>query len=814
MDKSTRNGFQDTSPQTMRKLTSQLSPKRRRTDWVNSCTEMFCKTVCCPSSASALQMTADLARTDKCGVIEDEEPCGTAMIVDLIANLSASHARDAPTNSPERRPIALLTDEQPLVAEFVELCQHLQDDAGGDLAESHTSPDSCTNASNHSDCKLWRGSLEDRPPVDCNLPSGNGHELRQVVSGVCEVQVSNCSGNTWPPAEHMESFQKEDGHLFREIIPSREGGVVENSSESYTHYSDKSFFHRSIEDIPSGNLTEGVKNGREKLELQICGNGDVASCETIGNANDNGLSRSTMHCAAQCAEGSIVPYNVASVGKIPTDRAGLEDDVLCGAEGEHAAGEMIAEARRKNADHPAETLPPAGISQEHAEGDNDAGRFSVIDPAIWRETDRESGGTRCYSESRSVADLVPSVKVYQMETPPALQAQSGCFPVISDEPKMPEDDTEVELVCEDKESQVHVTEKLSSANHAESLNSMDEDQRLGQHGIYSNKSAYVNELYNTEWFSDHMYCTVCPLVEEAIEDNGNSSVEAEANSQEVVQSPNRATEKPQDDCAGEMSNDTSESQSVGRPEPGSHSICFFDCRLTEEMATVDYLTSGDAVVPGELSPSLNTRDDLEALNDTDRSSPLSEEPDSFQRIHLSLSNGCSSVDSAGDVVMTNKHEAILKEEEQTGEEGEELQYQKTSMANAESERSASSHDEDQDLTKPGAAALRQADRHTACCSPGSSFSLVDVQDDLDPHASDSNHLPTWEMKKHFDMVLRELNLYFAISMNDFTSYTCKESFPEQLRDVTEATESTSSSCTNEELSCRRLKDQRDTLLGK
>lgn len=896
MDKTTKDGFQHTSPQTVRELTSQLSPKRRRTDWANSCTETFRKTVCCPSSASTLQMTADLVRTDKCRVIEDEEPYGTAVIVDLIANLSASHARDAPTSSPEGCPLPLLTDEQLLDAEFLELCQHLGDDAGAKLAESHTSPDSSTDASNHSDCKLRRESVEDSPPVGCNLPPRNGLEGRQVVSSVSEVQASNCSWNTWRPAEHEDRFQKQDKHIFREIILSRDGGEVENSSVSYSHYSDKNLFYQNIEDIPSGNLAEGVKNEGDELELQICGNGDVAPCETKGSANDNGPSRNAIHCAAQCAEGSVVPYYVASAGKITTESVGLEADVLCGAEGEHAAGEMIAEAGRKEADHPAETPPPAGISQERAGGDNDAGRFSVIDPAIWRETDRESGRTRCYSESHTVADLFPSVKVCEMETPLALgsditprlwnhrgeiqeckdekdnpcpphttplacpnspdrkqdktveessaccslelppvtvehllkvQTQSGCFPVSSDELKMQEDDAQVEIVYENEGTQVNVMEKQSPR-------SMDVDQILWQFGKYGNKSGHINEGHNTEWVSDHTYSAACPLIEETAEDNGDSSVEAEVNSQASMipedvhrrQSPNRATGKPQD----KMSNSTSESLPVGRPEQENEPICFFDCRLTEETVTVECLTSGDAVVPSELTPSLKTRDDPAALNGTDRSSSLSVELDYFQRIQLSLDDdGCSSdsacsmlfTTSIGDAETANKQEVIPEKEQQKGEKEEEmLQHQTTNAANGFL-KSDSSHNEVQDLTKPGAPVLKQAGSQTACSSSGSCYSPLDVQDDLDPQATsssrpalDSNHLPKFEMKKQFDTVLRELNLYFAISMSDFTNDECEELSREQPKDVTEATEDKTLGCNDEELSSRELKHQGDTLLGK
>lgn len=866
MDKSTKNDFQDTNRQTVIALNTQLSSKRRRTDWANSCTEMFCKTDCFPSSASTLQMTADQASTDDCGNIEDEEPYGTAVTVNLIANLSASHARDASMSSPEGAP---LTDELPLDAEFVKLCQHLQNNAGGELAKTNTSPDSCTNTSNHSDCKLWRESLEDSPPVGCNLSIGNGLEERHVVSGDRELQVLNCSWKTWHPAENDQE---------EEITPSKEEGSAENSFVSYIYYSDKNFEDSNIED--SNNLADAVKIKTKKGEKD--------------NDNDKGLSGNIILCAAQCAEGSIVPYDVASVGKLATENGGIEDDVLCRVKGERAAGEMIAKAGRKDTDHPAETLLPAGISQEHAGGDNDAGRLSVIDPAICGETDSESGGTRCYSQSRTDANLVPSLEVRQMETPltlgsdimpsiskhrgeiheckdekgspcppytaplvrpnsadrkqnqtgkgfgaccsaeqhlaedkgtlvnmPKVQTQSGCFPVISNETLG--DDTQVQLACDYKESQVNVMEKLSSniptCQHAELLNPKDQVQGLGRYDEYGNKLAYTHEKYNTVWVSDHMYCAVCPLIEEAIEDNSSSRLEAEVNSQksvpqEVLQSPNTGSGEALDVSVNEMSKGTSESQSVSQPEGGCQSICFSNCCLTEETVPADYLTSADAVVPGELTPSLNTRVDPMAPNGTDRSSLLSAELDSLERIQFSLNDDCSrgdsactvlSTDSVEDDGMTNKQEVLPQKEEQKIKQREEMQHQNTSPAHSP-EKSHSNPSEDQDLTQPGAPARRLAGRPTVCSSPLSCFSLLDVQDDLDTEASDLNQLPTTEMKKQFDMVLTELSLYFEISMNEFTNDKCKE--------ITEASKGKTSDCSDAKLSSPGLKPQRDELLGK
>lgn len=450
MDKTTQDDIQDTSPQTVQELTSPLSPKRPRTDWANSCIETFCETICCPSSVSTLQTIADLLCTDKCGVTEDEKPhCSTTMIVSSITNLSASHAHDAPTSSPEGCPLLLVTDEQPLVIECDKFCRYLRNEAGGELAESHTSRDRTTDTSSHPDCKLLRESLEDGPPGGCNLPPRNGQDGRQALSSVSQIQALNCgcsdeeagcqshscggkmlSGtdfcNTWrPSAEYKETAQERDGHGFREIILTGEKKGVENSSVSYSDYADKNLFYPNVEEVPSGNLAEGVKNEGEKLELQICRNGDVAVCETKGRANDNGLSRNTIHCAAECAEGSIVSYDVVSARNMTTENVHLEADVPRGADGEHAAGKMIAEAGRKTADHPAETPTPARISQEHAEGDNDVGSFSVIDPAICRETDGEAGETCRYSESSAGAELFPSAKVREMETHPASCSDVG-----------------------------------------------------------------------------------------------------------------------------------------------------------------------------------------------------------------------------------------------------------------------------------------------------------------------------------------------------------------------------------------------------
>ncbi|KAM3602402.1 uncharacterized protein V6R79_003260 [Siganus canaliculatus] len=78
---------------------------------------------------------------------------------------------------------------------------------------------------------------------------------------------------------------------------------------------------------------------------------------------------------------------------------------------------MIAEAR---SDH----TMLARISQEPAI-DNDADPFSVIDPTIWSETDREVEEERCDTRSSAGAELSPSVEACETKTPLPLPRDIG-----------------------------------------------------------------------------------------------------------------------------------------------------------------------------------------------------------------------------------------------------------------------------------------------------------------------------------------------------------------------------------------------------
>ncbi|KAG8011118.1 hypothetical protein GBF38_005782 [Nibea albiflora] len=455
----------EVSPPTEREPTSPISPKRPRTDAmpINHSGERkfpnlvtLWKTIGPPSSTNVLQKNADLVCMEECGDDEDEKPPeqqDSESVVTPINKLNTSHFNNEHTESSEscfpacETPFLLLEeDKQPHVTESDRLSSNSGDDADAwqVSAESRTSKDAGADASSHPDCRRLGESLEDEPPGGCNLPAGDGGDGRQVQNSVSHIQAftHNSSDeevrcrfdcihedmrhdtgfcNTWSlTADVEESNQKSDGQGFKEIILFNKEKEEGNSPLSSTDYADTKSFYSNPEEDPCGNLAGGVKNEEEILKLQICEHENVAVCdgETKGQVNENGLSKNSIPPTAECTEGSIVSYDVVLARNIATESASLEtDDDFCGAEGEHAAGKMIAEAWSKTADHTTETPMPARISQEPAEGDNDAGPFRVIDPAIGSETDREAEEKRCNSESTAGAELSPSVKVCEMEMP-------------------------------------------------------------------------------------------------------------------------------------------------------------------------------------------------------------------------------------------------------------------------------------------------------------------------------------------------------------------------------------------------------------
>lgn len=449
MDKIT---LKDKSPQTDKEPSSPPSSKRPRIDWANNhsqknwfeFSETFQKNAVSLLSINTQQKNTGQVCPADCGDIKDGKAHDyeeTKLKVTPVTSSATSHADDACDRlsktsfiMTERCLLLVLKDEQPLVTKCDKLSLHLLDNAGGALGESHTSRDASANTFSHPDCNRLGESLEDKPPGGCNLPNGNGQDGRQVQNMFSQVQVfthrssdeevrwqscstdektsnDTCFCTTWSQcAEVGDSNQKVCKYRLSESILLGKETEEVNTNVAYSYYAGLKSFYSNSEVDPSGDLAEGVKNEEEKLELQICENEDIAVCETKDQFNENCLRKNGIHCSAECAEGSARNFAI--------EKGIRKADVFIRAKGEHAAGKMIAKAPCDPGDHTAETPMPARISQEPAEGDNDEGPFSVIDPAIWSETDREAGGTHCNSESDTGAELSPSVNVCEIEMPP------------------------------------------------------------------------------------------------------------------------------------------------------------------------------------------------------------------------------------------------------------------------------------------------------------------------------------------------------------------------------------------------------------
>lgn len=409
----------------------------------------FWKTTNVPSPISTMKNNLFLLCTTEKVDIQNEKPYeklrDTKLIINPITKVTISGSDNTDTLSSsiyvtaERR---LGKGEQPPVTESDKLCSYLPDEVKEALVDSHTSKDTSSDMSSHPDCEWLRKSLEDEALVGCCLFTGNDKEGRQVQHTISQIQAFALSSSdeevrcqsdsshknvlldTWSQYDEVEvSSQKLDEHEFSENIFFSEEEKEGNIPVSSSHCAHCKLNYSKPEEELTGNIGENVKNEKILLHVQICENEDtVCDGETKGPVNENGVSKNTNLSVAECAEGSMVPYDVAR--NTTTENVSLDIDDLCGVKGERPAGKMIAKAWNEMADHTTEAPISARISQEPAEGDNSAGLFSVIDPAIWSETDREVEEKHCKPESSAGVELSPSIKVCEMEMPPPF-----CFDV-------------------------------------------------------------------------------------------------------------------------------------------------------------------------------------------------------------------------------------------------------------------------------------------------------------------------------------------------------------------------------------------------
>lgn len=414
---------------------SPFSTKRPRTEWIKNYKEKFRFNISAAFQKNNIfvKKNADLLGTSECWYSGHEKPHergDTEIRATSITYLRSSLPENEDTGSPRALvsvdgcAFLLVQDEQPEETECAKLGSYSLDDAGGEVAKFRIVPDAAPDTSSHPDCKLLLESLEDEPPVGCNLLDGNRDEGAKAECSVDQIGGFSPTSGDEELRCHQGCTQNDRVfcHVWSQSAkagPCIQKKEYDSATTFWSDYSQTTSFHPNAVEKHSGKLDQGEKIEEKKFDLQICENEEVAVSETKGQANENSLNKDAIHCEAKRAEGSTVDNDVVSSRNIVNENVNPEADVFSGAKGERTAGEMIAKARRETADHTAETPVSARISQESAEGDNDVSPFSVIDPAIWSETDREAAQGHS-SQCTAGAELSPSLTVSQMKMPPLL----------------------------------------------------------------------------------------------------------------------------------------------------------------------------------------------------------------------------------------------------------------------------------------------------------------------------------------------------------------------------------------------------------
>ncbi|XP_053737179.1 uncharacterized protein LOC128768367 isoform X3 [Synchiropus splendidus] len=324
---------------------------------------------------------------------------------------------DAASGSPE---VCLFTPaidyNQAIFSDPQEPCLSMAHNAASAITHKSESSDV---SSFPDDCEQPGKSLEDNPPGACRAYSRHGNDETQVHSGINEdkaitlrsvhkefsripySQAPKSEENT--EKEYMCSNSVSVRSKREEAVPSHIA-VSDDGDLSCTHHEEESY----------GNAAVGEKGEREKIELQICENVPVSDGGTENQVNEYDTSKKMISDSLKCTKGSVERDDVEFGRNVATQSACLND--LCEKRGKHAAGEMTAMPQSEMADHTTVILIAARISQEAAEGDNEASPFVGFDPAICREPDRVSV-IRCHGlECAAGVELSPSSKASEINT--------------------------------------------------------------------------------------------------------------------------------------------------------------------------------------------------------------------------------------------------------------------------------------------------------------------------------------------------------------------------------------------------------------
>ncbi|XP_038164503.1 uncharacterized protein LOC119798905 [Cyprinodon tularosa] len=154
------------------------------------------------------------------------------------------------------------------------------------------------------------------------------------------------------------------------------------------------------EDVPQ-RTAEGSSSCCSKLEGDLSQKSALLICdkEKEGQVDENGPSKTFIGCS----EG-LTHYNQFVSGRNTSTR------IVTFEEHDYVGADLSA------------VLPAADrVSQEPAEGDNEADAFRVIDPVIWSQIGREAEWLLCSSDGNAGGELSLSVQVCEVETSPEVR---------------------------------------------------------------------------------------------------------------------------------------------------------------------------------------------------------------------------------------------------------------------------------------------------------------------------------------------------------------------------------------------------------
>ncbi|CAL8312693.1 unnamed protein product [Lota lota] len=270
----------------------------------------------------------------------------------------------------------------------------------------------------------WPGkSPEPRRPADARSPPpdeddeggrrggwGDAREARAIppsegdddeVKGRCvtgDAERDGRGGDSHGRSQSLLGGEGEgregDGQCLRERFPLKGGGGDEDRA------------------VPSDDVIMNLSGNVLGVEQNVENNEIMYNAEALREIKDAENSSAHSNPGAGCIGSPIITHDALLDGNVPDTFAtktglGLVIDDLRGGEGTPGTGKMIADTPHKMADHTCVTMMPAQITQGPFEGDNDAGPFSVIDPAICSQAGRQDDEESSTSQSAEGVGLSP-----------------------------------------------------------------------------------------------------------------------------------------------------------------------------------------------------------------------------------------------------------------------------------------------------------------------------------------------------------------------------------------------------------------------